>query len=125
MRTHEEYEDKAVALANRADELGSLKQRLRDNRDNCPLFDSARFTRHIEEAYQQVMQRYWAGLAADNVSVTGKSTGTPVVYEGGGHKTIEKSLFISESLSDSDESFRLFAHRADADVGGSPPSVSI
>jgi hypothetical protein len=69
MRTNEEYEDKAVALANRADEFGSLKQRLRDNRDNCPLFDSARFTRHIEEAYQQVMQRYWSGKEPDHVTV--------------------------------------------------------
>jgi hypothetical protein len=69
MRTNEEYEDMAVALANRPVELGSLKQRLRDNRDKCPLFDSARFTRQIEEAYQQVMTCYWAGREPDHVTV--------------------------------------------------------
>jgi predicted O-linked N-acetylglucosamine transferase (SPINDLY family) len=69
MRTNEEYEDMAIALANRPVELGALKQRLRDNRDNCPLFDSARFTRQIEEAYQKVMQRYWSGKEPDHVTV--------------------------------------------------------
>jgi predicted O-linked N-acetylglucosamine transferase (SPINDLY family) len=125
MRTNEAYEDMAVALANRPEELGSLKQHLRENRENCPLFDSARFTRQIEEAFQQVMQRYWAGLAPDNVSLTGKLTGTPIVYESDSHGNVDKLLFLSDSLSDSDENFRLFAHRADAVVGGSPPSVSI
>jgi protein O-GlcNAc transferase len=125
MRTNKEYEDMAVALANRPDQLASLKRRLRDNRDNCPLFDSARFTRQIEEAYQQVMQRYWAGVAPDNVSLTGKSIGTPVVCGSDSHSTVDKLLFFSDSLSDSDGNFRLFAHRADAVVGGSPPSVSI
>jgi predicted O-linked N-acetylglucosamine transferase (SPINDLY family) len=125
MRTNEEYEDMAVALANRPDELGSLKQRLRDNRDNCPLFDSARFTRQIEEAYQQVMQRYWSGLAPDNVSLTEKSTGTPIVNGSGSHGTVEKSFFCSDSLSDSNDNFRLFAHCADAAGGWPTPSVSI
>ena len=69
MRTNEEYEDMAVALSTRPEELAYLKQRLRGNRDNCPLFDSARFTRQIEEAYQQVMQRYWAGVEANHISV--------------------------------------------------------
>jgi predicted O-linked N-acetylglucosamine transferase (SPINDLY family) len=124
MRTNEEYEDKAVALANRADELGSLKQRLRDNRDNCPLFDSARFTRHIEEAYQQVMQRYWSELAPDNVSLTGMSPRTSIVNGSGSHGTGAKFLFCSDSLSEADDSFRLFAHCADAAADRSPPSVS-
>jgi predicted O-linked N-acetylglucosamine transferase (SPINDLY family) len=75
MRTNEEYEDMAVALANRPVELGALKQRLRDNRDNCPLFDSARFTREIEEAYQQVMTRYWSGVEANHISVAVEAFG--------------------------------------------------
>lgn len=125
MRTNEEYENMAGALANRPEELALIKRRLRDNRDKCPLFDSARFTRQIEEAYQQVMQRYWAGLAPDNVSLTGKSTGTPIVYGSDSHSTVDNLLFSSHSLSDSDENFRLFPHRADAVVSGSPPSASI
>ena len=125
MRTCEEYEDMAVALASRPEELVSLKQRLRDNRDNCPLFDSARFTRQIEEAYQQVMQRYRAGLAPDHVSLTENYGGPHIVYGSDSHGTIEKSLFCSDSRNDSDDNFQLFAHCADAAVGRSPPSVSI
>ena len=100
MRTNDEYEDMAVAFASRPEELASLKQRLRDNRDNCPLFDSARFTRQIEEAYQQVMQRYWAGVAPDNVSLTGDYSGPHIGYGGDSHKTGAQAFYCLDRVSE-------------------------
>jgi len=38
-----------------------MKDKLLRNRDNCPLFDTARFTRHLETAYATMWQRYQSG----------------------------------------------------------------
>jgi protein O-GlcNAc transferase len=49
------YQDKALSLARDAHALASVTAKLRRNRDSCPLFDTIRFTRHLERAYS-VMQ---------------------------------------------------------------------
>ena len=48
--SEEEYENLAVRLAQAPAELAALRQRLADNRDNYPLFDSPRFVRDMEDA---------------------------------------------------------------------------
>jgi protein O-GlcNAc transferase len=51
----ESYERMAVALASNADRLEALRLRLRENRDTCPLFDTPRFTRNLENAYDALL----------------------------------------------------------------------
>lgn len=104
MRTNEEYEDMAVALASRPEALASLKQRLRGNRDNCPLFDSARFTRQIEDAYQQVMQRYWSGVEANHIAVAVDDHDTRIANEGVGEDSQARPISRCAVIDDIDGS---------------------
>jgi predicted O-linked N-acetylglucosamine transferase (SPINDLY family) len=67
--TQEEYETLAVELATNPDRLRSIKQKLERNRLSTPLFDSKLFTRHIEDAYKQMFERYHADLAPDHIYV--------------------------------------------------------
>jgi predicted O-linked N-acetylglucosamine transferase (SPINDLY family) len=54
-----QYEALALELARDRPRLAALRRRLRDGRDAAPLFDSPRFTRNLEAAYD----RMWAQLA--------------------------------------------------------------
>lgn len=67
--TQEEYEALAVELANNPEKLRAIKEQLERNRLTTPLFDTLRFTRHIEQAYTQIYERYHAGLAPDHIFV--------------------------------------------------------
>ncbi len=50
----EDYEALAIRLATHPDELAALRTRLMLNRATAPLFDSERFTRHLEAAFRQM-----------------------------------------------------------------------
>lgn len=65
----DEYIERAVHYANHPVELAALRQRLVEQRFNVPLFDTERFVRHLESAYEQMAQKSWAGqeLTAINV----------------------------------------------------------
>ena len=65
--TAEEYQAKAVMLAQDASALAEIRQRLARNRRTAPLFDTTRFTRHLEAAYQAMHARYQAGLPPDHI----------------------------------------------------------
>lgn len=52
----------AVALAHDADRLKALRERLGRNRLLFPLFDTERFTRHLERGYAMMAKRSLAGL---------------------------------------------------------------
>ena len=69
--TAEEYEQRARELASNPETLAQIKKRLADNRMKCPLFDTTRYTRNIERAYEQMMERYRAGLPPDHITVVG------------------------------------------------------
>jgi protein O-GlcNAc transferase len=56
-----DYEQLALRLARDPDLLSSFKNRLARNRDACPLFDTARFTRHLEAAYQAMWETWQRG----------------------------------------------------------------
>jgi protein O-GlcNAc transferase len=58
----EEYERKALELAQSPDLLRSLRRRLAENRTTAPLFDTLRFTRHLEAAYAEMWRRHECGL---------------------------------------------------------------
>jgi predicted O-linked N-acetylglucosamine transferase (SPINDLY family) len=59
----EDYEMLALRLAREPALLASIKSKLASTRDKCPLFDTPRFTRHIEAAYSQMWQRHQRGEA--------------------------------------------------------------
>jgi len=59
----QEYEALALKLANDPSHLRTLRERLARHRPTCPLFDSARFARHIESAYTTMWQRSQRGEA--------------------------------------------------------------
>jgi predicted O-linked N-acetylglucosamine transferase (SPINDLY family) len=52
----EDYEALALKLAREPGLLASIKAKLDHNRDSCALFDTGRFTRHIEAAYATMRQ---------------------------------------------------------------------
>ena len=64
------YEARARELATDATQLRGIRDKLHRHRDSHPLFDIARFTRHIESAYVAMHQRAVAGLAPDHIAVT-------------------------------------------------------
>ena len=51
----EEYEALAFSLATEPKRLADVKRRLARNRDTAPLFDLARYTRHLEAAYEEMI----------------------------------------------------------------------
>lgn len=57
----EDYEATAMRLATQPGELTALKAKLAAQRDTCPLFDTARFVRHLEQAYRQMWVHYQDG----------------------------------------------------------------
>jgi predicted O-linked N-acetylglucosamine transferase (SPINDLY family) len=61
----EEYEGLARKLAEDRALLASLKERLADNRDTVPLFNTERVTRQIEAAYTTMWERYQRGTKTD------------------------------------------------------------
>ncbi|MBP9218493.1 MAG: hypothetical protein KBF29_06635, partial [Sterolibacterium sp.] len=61
-QTPQEYEDMAVALAEDSPRLGALRARLQAQRLHCPLFDTARTARHLEQAFEHIVTRQRAGL---------------------------------------------------------------
>jgi predicted O-linked N-acetylglucosamine transferase (SPINDLY family) len=67
--TSSQYEDAAVALGSDPQRLAGIKERLAANRLTRPLFDSRRFTRHLEAAYEAVYERHRAGLPPEHIRV--------------------------------------------------------
>ena len=53
----EQYERRALELTRDAVQLRSLRERLERTRSSAPLFDTARYTRDLEEAFRYIHQR--------------------------------------------------------------------
>jgi predicted O-linked N-acetylglucosamine transferase (SPINDLY family) len=68
-RTPEEYEGTAVDLATHTEKLTALKRKLMENRLTTSLFDTRRFTGHIEAAYMAMHDRYRVGMVPDHIVV--------------------------------------------------------
>lgn len=64
-----EYEALAAELATNPHALASLREKLALNRDSHPLFDTPRFCRHIEKAYEMMWQRHVQGEAPSSIVV--------------------------------------------------------
>jgi predicted O-linked N-acetylglucosamine transferase (SPINDLY family) len=66
----ETYESLAIELAHNPEKLAALRQKLADNRLTTSLFDTRRFTRHIEAVYSSIYERYAAGLPPGDIDVS-------------------------------------------------------
>jgi predicted O-linked N-acetylglucosamine transferase (SPINDLY family) len=67
--TVQAYEALAIELAENPVRLAEIKKTLAGHRLTTPLFDTARYTRHIEAAYIVMVERYRARLAPADISV--------------------------------------------------------
>ncbi|MDP6352309.1 MAG: tetratricopeptide repeat protein [Alphaproteobacteria bacterium] len=63
------YRDMAVALALDGSRRQDLKHRLDGLRLTSPLFDPARFTRHLESAYERMWHRFETGAGPESFDV--------------------------------------------------------
>lgn len=61
-RTHEEYQALALHLAKNPERVFLIRQQLAKNRITHPLFNSALFTRYIEDAFIQMRERHQQSL---------------------------------------------------------------
>lgn len=61
------YERLAVDLALDPERLAQIRRKLAHMRGQAPLFQTATFTKYIEDAYTQMYQRYQAGSAPDHI----------------------------------------------------------
>ncbi|MDD0838653.1 tetratricopeptide repeat protein [Curvibacter sp. HBC61] len=64
-----DYEAEAVALAQQPERLQGLKQHLREQGLQAPLFDSPRFTRDLEAAYLAMLDRQDQGLPPSHLAL--------------------------------------------------------
>jgi predicted O-linked N-acetylglucosamine transferase (SPINDLY family) len=65
----EAYEALAIELAGNPERRAAIKRKLAANRPTAPLFDTARYTRHIEAAYVAMYERWQAGLPPTDIAV--------------------------------------------------------
>ncbi|MEY4295171.1 MAG: hypothetical protein RLY82_859 [Pseudomonadota bacterium] len=64
-----EYETLAIALATQPERYRAIKQRLHEQINISPLFNTAQTTRAIEHGYRMALDRYWQGLTPDHLYV--------------------------------------------------------
>jgi predicted O-linked N-acetylglucosamine transferase (SPINDLY family) len=64
-----DYEARALELATEPQKLAALKAKVAQNRGTSPLFDTALFTKHLEDAYTVLRDRTNAGLEPDDIHV--------------------------------------------------------
>ena len=64
-----EYEAIAYDLATHPDRLRAIRQKLAAHRMTHPLFDTPRFTAHLEDAYTRMWRRCQDGLPAEHLQI--------------------------------------------------------
>lgn len=64
-----QYEETAVRLARSPAEMQALRRQLCTRHEALPLFDTPRFVRNLEQAYELMWQRHLAGLPPKSFSV--------------------------------------------------------
>ena len=64
-----EYEAMAIELATSTTKLQAIKDKLARNRLTTPLFNMPQFTKYLESAYIEMIQRYEADLSAQNIYI--------------------------------------------------------
>lgn len=69
-----QYESMAIELANSPEKLEQLRNRLALNKKTFPLFDTGRFTRNIEKAFEESMRIHKLGLCPKGFSISDTHT---------------------------------------------------
>ncbi len=67
--TREQYEALIVELATQPDKLAAIKDRLAQNRLAQPLFQTDLYARHLEKAFEMMVERQRQGLPPDHLVV--------------------------------------------------------
>jgi tetratricopeptide (TPR) repeat protein len=67
--TAEEYEALAIRLASHPEQLSAIKAKLQRNRLATPLFDTDRYTMHLEQLYSRMYERYQADLLPEHMLI--------------------------------------------------------
>lgn len=67
----EDYYRIAKELASNPEYLEQIKRRVREGCGSSPLFDSARYTRHLEALYRVMWRRRVAGLPPETIDING------------------------------------------------------
>ena len=65
----EEYEALAIDLANNPQKIKYFKNKLLENQNKEPLFDTKRYVKNIEAAYIQMYRRYIEGTPLDHIFI--------------------------------------------------------
>lgn len=65
----DEYIECAIYYAQHEDELATLRERLIENRLKLPLFDIPKFVKHLENAFEQMALKSWAGKELDAINI--------------------------------------------------------
>src|SRR5262249_27680252 len=73
----ENYEALARKIAGDPALLASIRDKLARNRSSCPLFDTARFARHLEAAYERMYDIWQRGEGPQSFSVEAISARQP------------------------------------------------
>ena len=68
--SQEQYEVAAIELATNPAKLRAIKIKLARNRLTTALFDTPRFTKHIEAAYKHMYERYQANLPLEHIYIS-------------------------------------------------------
>jgi predicted O-linked N-acetylglucosamine transferase (SPINDLY family) len=68
-RSQAEYEAMAIELATNPDKLAAIKAKLANNRLTTPLFDTERFTRDLERAFEAMCERHRLGLPPEDIDL--------------------------------------------------------
>lgn len=66
----EDYEALAIELASDPDKLSKVKRTLSENRFTAPLFDTPRFARHLEMAYEEIIMRWRQNLPPTHIHIS-------------------------------------------------------
>lgn len=69
--SEQEYEALALSLARDPPRLSALRATLMENRLHAPLFDTAKTTRHLEAAYEEMVKRQRSGAAPGHFDIGG------------------------------------------------------
>lgn len=65
----DEYVERAIHFASHPEELAVLKNRLLEQRLDVPLFNTKAFVKHLENAYEQIVQKSWTGQELTAITV--------------------------------------------------------
>ena len=64
-----DYEALALKLAREPEALSRLRTKLEKSRETSPLFDTARYTRHLEAAFTVMHERFQQGAAPGPIAI--------------------------------------------------------